>query len=221
MKQGGSHTHRRPSGAAGDQQSRQTLAGQRGGGGPQVDTGTPPPLFSRVTVPLTHHARQTLCFPVGQLREVNRKPGQAGQPGHHRSPSSRTLCSTSGGEGRESCLKELNVCLSGKVIPQLPPTSQAERGPCCAPPGYMRDPQKLDPPEAQCPPHRIPGYFSCAPNLASTLSTPSLLRKQVKRGAALRLSGQGILPACIRIWASSSTSRAPGTSTPVTPALRR
>lgn len=42
---------------------------------------TPLPLFSRVTVPPTHHTRQTLCFPVGQLWEVNRKPGQAG-PGH-------------------------------------------------------------------------------------------------------------------------------------------
>lgn len=103
---GDSHTHRRthhrPLGAAGGQQGR-CLAGQRGGVGPQADAGSLLPLFPRVTAPLTHHTRQTPSFPVGQLREVNRKPSQAGRPGHpqsYRSSSSWTLFSASGGQRR-------------------------------------------------------------------------------------------------------------------------
>lgn len=98
----GAATHTAGLGAAGDQQCRR-LPGRRGGAGLQVDTGTPLPLFSRVTVPLTRHTRQTLCFPVGRLQEVNRKPGQAGRPGHprpYRSPSSWTLFSARDGERR-------------------------------------------------------------------------------------------------------------------------
>lgn len=83
---------------------------------------TPLPLFSRVTVPQTHHTRQTLCFPVRQLWEVNRKPGQARRPGHprsYRSSSSRTLSSASGERGEVSrvCPKELNVRQGDPTVP--------------------------------------------------------------------------------------------------------